>query len=444
MDHVSPSLTESAQEKLHRAMHQEAGAGKQGKRPIAFIFATVFLDLLGVGILIPVIPYLVQQYNHDALAVGLLSLSYSAAQFLAAPVLGALSDRYGRRPLLVLSVLGSALGYVMFGLAGSLAMLFVARIIDGFTGGNISIAQAYIADVTPPRDRAKNFGLIGAAFGLGFIIGPALGGALSQISLQTPAFVAGGLALVTAAFGFFVLPESLPTAQRKRGAITFAEINPIQQIGDAMQRPGLLPILLAIFAQNFAFAGLQTNFALFTLNRFGLGPQENAVLFTFLGIVGVFMQGFLVRRLVNRFNDRALAITGLVIMTAGFVATAFAPAVWTLYPTMALVSIGNALATPTLTNIVSKQASAREQGSILGATQSVNSLTRVFGPVWAGVTFDTLGAGAPYWSGALWIAAAAVAAAWYGRRRSGTPSLASTSPIMPGMTTETGGGMPAR
>ncbi|MGQ9813725.1 MAG: MFS transporter [Candidatus Roseilinea sp.] len=443
MNHTSPSTVEShrtgAQQHIYYDTPQKAGADKQRKRPIAFIFAAVFLDLLGIGILIPVIPYLVQQYSTDALMVGLLSLSYSAAQFVAAPVLGALSDRYGRRPLLVLSVLGSAIGYVVFGLAGSLAMLFLGRIIDGFTGGNISIAQAYIADVTPPKDRAKNFGLIGAAFGMGFIMGPALGGALSQISLHTPAFVAAGLSLITAAFGFFVLPESLPAEMRKRSAITFAEIDPIRQISNAAQRPGLGLALLAIFAQNFAFAGLQSNFAVFTFQRFGLGPQQNAVLFTFLGIVGVFMQGFLVRRLVNRFSDRNLAVAGLVIMTSGFAATAFGPAVWTLYPTMALVSIGNALATPTLTNIVSRQASAQEQGSILGATQSVNSLTRVFGPVWAGATFDTLGAGAPYWSGAIFIALAAAIAARYSRQRSNAP----TGAAITAATAETGGA-PAR
>ncbi|MCS7061991.1 MAG: MFS transporter [Anaerolineae bacterium] len=431
---------ETVAENTHRETYPEAGA--RGKRPIAFIFATVFLDLLGIGILIPVIPYLVQRYSNDALAVALLSLSYAAAQFVAAPVLGALSDRYGRRPLLVLSVLGSAIGYVLFGLAGSLAMLFVARMIDGFTGGNISIAQAYIADVTPPKDRAKNFGLIGAAFGLGFIMGPALGGLLSQISLHAPAFAAAFLSFVTAAFGFFFLPESLPPHQRKRAVITLAEINPVRQIGDTVQRAGMRPVLLAIFAQNFAFAGLQSNFGVFTFQRFGLGPQENAALFTFLGVIGVFMQGFLVRRLVNRFSDQRLAVAGLVIMMAGFAATAFAPAVWALYPTMALVSIGNALATPTLTNLVSKQAGAREQGAVLGATQSVGSLTRIGGPMWAGVTFDTLGPGAPYWTGALWIALAAVVALRHAHRRAA--QTAPVGSVLPGMSTEVGGGLPAR
>ena len=397
---------EPMMERLHHKMHQ--GAKPAGKGAIGFIFAAVFLDLLGAGILIPVLPYLVRQYSADALTLGLLALSFSAAQFIAAPILGALSDRYGRRPLLVFSVLGSGLAYFMFGLGGSLLVLFIARIIDGLTGGNISIAQAYIADVTPPKDRAKNFGLIGAAFGMGFIFGPALGGVLSNISLQAPAYAAGILSLVTAAFGFFVLPESLPVAQRKSGVFSLSEINPVKQLGEAFKRPSIRIILLAIFAQNFAFSGLQTNFSLFSLARFNMGPQENALVFTFIGVVGVIMQGFVVRKIVNKVSDNMLAIVGLTIMAAGFALTAFAPAIWVLFPALAGVSIGSALSTPTLTNLVSKQVSGREQGSILGTTQSVNALTRVFGPVWAGATFDTMGAASPYWTGALWLVAAAV------------------------------------
>ncbi len=406
MENVVHEQKEPMMDRVHHKMHQDAGAG--GNKAIGFIFAAVFLDLLGAGILIPVLPYLVRQYNSDALTVGFLSLSFAAAQFIAAPVLGALSDRYGRRPLLVVSVLGSGLAYFMFGLGGSLAVLFIARIVDGITGGNISIAQAYIADITPPKDRAKNFGLIGAAFGMGFIFGPALGGVLSNISLQAPAFAAGALSIITAAFGFFVLPESLLVAQRKTGTFSLSEINPVKQLGEALKRPNIRIILLAIFAQNFAFSGLQTNFSLFSLARFNLGPQENALIFTFIGVVGVIMQGFVVRKIVNKVSDNMLALVGLTIMAAGFVMTAFAPVVWTLYPALASISIGSALSTPTLTNLVSKQVSGREQGSILGTTQSVNALTRVFGPVWAGATFDTMGAGAPYWTGALWLVAAAL------------------------------------
>ena len=239
------------------------------------------------------------------MTVGLLALSFAAAQFLATPALGLVSDRIGRRPVLILSVLGSGLAYVVFGFAHALWLLFAARIVDGLTGGNISAAQAYIADVTPPSARAKNMGLIGAAFGLGFIFGPALGGLLARISLETPAFAAGGLSLVTAAFGYFVLPESLPPERRRREPLRLAELNPARQVGAALLRPELRPFLFALFALNFALSGLQTNFAVFTLTRFGLGPEQNAVIFSFLGIVAALMQGVVMRRLGGWFRGEA-------------------------------------------------------------------------------------------------------------------------------------------
>lgn len=381
------------------------------RKALAFIFITVCLDLLGVGILIPVIPFFVGQFNQDALMVGLLALSYSAAQFIASPALGLLSDRYGRRPVLLISVVGTGLGYFLFGFANALWLLFTARLIDGFTGGNISVAQAYIADVSSPKDRAKNFGLIGAAFGLGFIIGPALGGWLSQISLQTPAFVAGVLSLFTAAFGFFVLPESLPPERRQREPIALKELNPLRQVGDALRRPDLRRFLLANFAQNFAFSGLQTNFALFTFVRFGLGPQQNGGLFAYIGLVSGLMQGVITGLLVKRFNEQQLTIVGLGLMTLGYAGVALAPEAWTLYPAITLIAVGGGIAIPTLTSTISKRVSPRQQGSILGATQALSSLALTVGPVWAGVTFDYLGANAPYWTGAGWLVVAALLAA---------------------------------
>jgi MFS transporter, DHA1 family, tetracycline resistance protein len=376
------------------------------RRALWFIFAAVFLDLLGAGLLLPIIPYYVRQFDQDALTVGLLGLSFAAAQFLATPALGLLSDRVGRRPVLIFSVLGSGLAYLVFGLSHALWLLFLARIVDGLSGGNISAAQAYIADVTPPETRAKNMGLIGAAFGLGFIFGPAVGGLLARISLQTPAFVAGGLSLVTAAFGYFVLPESLPPERRRTEKIALRDLNPAKQVGAVLRRPDLRPSLLGLFALNFALSGLQTNFAVFTLTRFQLGPHENAYIFTFLGIVAALMQGVVVRRLVEWFRDRALALAGLAIMAGGLSLLAFSESLWMVYVAVAATAVGSALATPTLTGIVSRTVSSREQGTILGATQSLNSLTRVFGPVWAGLVFDFAGPGAPYWTAALVVVAA--------------------------------------
>lgn len=386
------------------------------RKAIAFIFITVLLDLLGAGILIPVIPFLVGQFNQDALMVGLLALSFYAAQFIATPALGSLSDRYGRRPVLIISVVGTGLGYFLFGFANTLWLLFAARLLDGFTGGNISVAQAYIADVSCSKDRAKNFGLIGAALGLGFIVGPALGGWLSQISLQTPAFVAGVLSLLAAAFGFFVLPESLPPERRLREPIALKELNPFRQVGGALRRPAMRRFLLASFAENFAFSALVTNFALFTFVRFGLGPQQNGAIFAYVGVVSALTQGLITGFLVKRFSEQRLIVVGLGLMTLGYAGLALAPGAWALYPVMTLIAFGKGIATPTLTSTISKQVSPREQGSILGATQALNSLALIVGPVWAGVTFDYLGANTPYWTGAGWLVVAALFAA--GRVRS--------------------------
>jgi len=378
------------------------------RNALLIVFLTVFIDMLGVGILIPVSPFLVQQYRNDALTVGLLSVSYSVFQFLAGPALGVLSDRFGRRPVLLISLLGTAIGYFIFGFAASLPVLFLSRILDGVTGANISTAQATIADVSKPEDRSRNFGMIGAAFGLGFILGPALGGLLSQISLQAPAFFAGGLSLLNVIAGYFILPETLPAERRTHGPITLAQINPFGSLTRAFAIPAIAPLLAATFAFNFAFAGLQSNFSLFTFARFNWGPGQNAALFAFLGIVGVIMQGFVVRKIGGRFGDRRLAIFGLSVQAIMYALLAFAPQGWMLYPVTGLVSVGNAMATPTLTGMVSNGVSPREQGMILGVVSSVNSLTRIFGPLWAGAAFDFVSPGAPYWTGALWIAAALV------------------------------------
>lgn len=385
------------------SLAQSPVAAPPSKGALGLIFATIFLDLLGVGILVPVIPFLVRQFDSDALTVGLLALSFSAAQFVCAPALGVFSDRYGRRPVLLLSLLGTAAGYFLFGMAGSLLLLFIARLIDGATGGNISAAQAYIADITPPQDRAKNFGLVGAAFGLGFIIGPALGGLLANISLSAPAYAAGILTLLTVTFSYFFLPETVGPETRRATRIAFTDVNPFTQGLAAMRRPELLPLLAAIFFLNFAFSGLQTNFAVYTFDKLGMGPEANAMVFAYIGVIAVFMQTVVIRRLTLRFSDRALAAAGLGLMALGFLATAFAYDSLTLYLASTLTPMGSGLTTPTLTSLLSREVTSREQGWILGASQSFASLARIVGPVWAGLVYDHIGQGAPYWTGSIWL-----------------------------------------
>ena len=239
---------------------------------LSFIFAVLLLDVMGLTLLFPVQAFVVRQYSADALMVALVPVLYAAAQFVSTPALGRLSDRFGRRPLLLLCLLGSAVGYFLFGLGGSLAVLFASRVLDGITGGNVSIASAYIADVSEPHERPKNFALVGMAFGLGFILEPALGGALSVISLAAPAYAAGALALLAAAVGWFVLPESLPLQKRDNRPLRAADLNPLASISQYVRRPviGRLLLVNALFA--FVFDGNNGIASLWLLDRFAITP----------------------------------------------------------------------------------------------------------------------------------------------------------------------------
>lgn len=374
------------------------------RRALIFIILTVFIDLLGVGVLMPVIPYLTARFRDDALTVGALSLAFSAAQFLALPVLGGMSDRLGRRAILLISLFGSGVGYVLFGVGGALWVLFLSRILDGATGGNISVAQAYIADISRQEDRAKNMGLIGAAFGIGFIIGPALGGVLSHISLETPAWAAAALCFANVAFGLFYLPESLPPERRKRTPLRLADWNPMRAVLRALVPPELRMLMLGSFAFSMAMGGMQSNFAVLTLKRFHYGPDDNAVVFAYLGLMAALGQGLLVRWAVPRTGEVQAARIGLALDVLGFAAIAYAPSPVWIYLSMTLTAMGNGLLGPTLTSLIAQRARAGEQGEVLGANQAIASLGRIAGPLIAGWTFDHISTGAPYWLGAASLA----------------------------------------
>ncbi len=408
------------------------------RSPLLFIFLTIFLDLLGAGMILPLLPYyvkLIEQADSPwimanlALIVGMLTAAFSLFQFLCAPVLGALSDRVGRRPVLLISLAGTGVAYVLLGLAEQfiglgavvfLGVLFFARILDGITGGNISTAQAYIADVTPPEERARGMGLIGAAFGLGFMLGPAFGGLLSTVSLSAPAFVAAALTFANVIFGFFKLPESLP--RERRVAVPLRQMNPLVRLRGVVGRTDIRPLLVGTLLLNIAFAGLQSNFAVFSAARFEYGPLEIAFLFAFIGAIAVVVQGFLIRRLVPRFGEARLAVVGLALMTLSFALIAVAPLAWMLYPAVGLLATGSGLATPSITSLISRRVEPQAQGSVLGGVQALTSLTMVVGPLFAGAMFDALGPTAPYLAGTLLVGSglAVIALALRSEQRSST------------------------
>jgi DHA1 family tetracycline resistance protein-like MFS transporter len=352
------------------------------RSPLVVIFVTVFIDLVGFGIVIPVLPYYVEgtKFNASPRMVGLLFASYSVMQLVFTPVLGRLSDKYGRRPILFLSLLGTSLGFFVLGFARTLWMLFVGRIIDGVTGGNISTAQAYIADVTSKEERAKGMGLIGAAFGLGFTFGPAIGGLLSKWGISVPFFFAGGMALANAALLYFTLPETVTPDHPARAS---AATGRWSQLFRALKNSRLAFVLTIYFLFVVAFSIMTTSFALFTMYRFGFDAAHNGYMFMFVGIVGAIIQGGLIGRLVKKFGELPLTVVGAFLFAASLLAIPFTSpqtGLLVLLAVGALFAVGNSFATPSLTSLASKSAGRGEQGGVLGVTQSVASLARAVGP----------------------------------------------------------------
>src|SRR5205085_1926316 len=281
----------------------------KGRSPLVIIFVTILIDAIGWSMIVPVLPRYAERFGASELVVGLLMSSYPIVQFPSAPILGRLSDRLGRRPVLLASLIGTAIGFGVMGLAPTLVWLFVGRIIDGITGGNISVAQAYIADVTPPEQRSRGMGIVGAAFGLGYICGPAIGGIMSPISLAAPFYFAAGLAAINAIALYFLLPESLSSQHR----IKVGERASIAQVFEEGGNWALKAILLTNFIVIVAFTLLTTSYALFAKHRFDFDVKHLGYMFAFVGVLGTVIQAGLIGKLSKLFGDRAVAITGMLI-----------------------------------------------------------------------------------------------------------------------------------
>src|SRR5437660_1537114 len=343
------------------------------RSPLLVIFITVFIDLVGFGIVIPVLPFYAEgtKFGATPREVGLLFASYSIMQLVFAPVLGRLSDKYGRRPILLISLLGTSVGFLILGFATTLWMLFLGRIIDGISGGNISTAQAYIADVTTKEDRAKGMGLIGAAFGLGFVFGPAIGGILSRWGINVPFLFAGGLAFANAILLYFTLPETVTADHPAR--VSAAGGRGWRQLINALRRPRLAYVLTIYFLGIVSFSIMTATFSLFMMFRLGYDAFHNGWIFAFVGVISAIIQGGLIGKLVKRFGEPLLIIIGALLFSASLFAIPFvtlASGLVTLLALGAVTAIGQALSAPSLSSLASKTASAGEQGGVLGVMQS--------------------------------------------------------------------------
>lgn len=379
------------------------------RSPLVFIFITVLVDLLGYGMMIPLLPYYVQAQHVGAIAAGAVGSLYALMQLISGPIIGELSDRYGRRPVLLVCLSGTALAYFFLGMANSLTLIFLAVALDGITGGNLTTAYAYIADITTPENRARGMGLVGAAFGLGLILGPALGGGLSAYGLSVPAFAACAIASANVMFGLLVLPESLPPEKRQVINETRA-LNWVAQLRGVMTLPAIRALLLAMFLLNLAFAGLQTNFPLFSQARFGWSSTHNGFFFAFVGMCAVLIQGVLFGKIQPRFGEKNLVIGGLGLMATSLAAIALAPQDWMVYPIAAIGALGSGTSIPSLTSLISQRVDASEQGRLMGGTQAILSLAMIVGPSIAGASFEMIAVIAPYWIGSLFAVSALIIA----------------------------------
>ncbi len=389
-----------------------------GKNRLLTIFLVVFVDLLGFSLILPLLPYYAQEFGASDILIGVLVAAYALAQLVGAPLLGRLSDKYGRRPILLVSIFGTAVGFLLLAWAEPLgralgttffgdnlaainlmvlAVLFFSRVLDGLTGGNISVAQAYISDVTDVSNRAKGLGMIGAAFGLGFIIGPAVGGSLSTFGFGVPAYVAAALAILNLVAVYFFLPESL-TAEKRAEIGALAQRTPVNfsSMMAAFTRPRVGPLLHVRFFFGLAFSMFQSIFALYaSKDPLQLDAQQTAYVLTYVGLLSVVIQGFAIGRLTQRFSERQLMLVAAISQAIGLLAWGLAPNLWTLLLVLIPIAFGGGILNTVINSALSKSVYPEEIGGTLGLAASVESLTRVIAPIAGGLLLARFGALGP-------------------------------------------------
>jgi DHA1 family tetracycline resistance protein-like MFS transporter len=395
----------------HREQNTEQAVDKHA---LLFGLISVFLCGIGFSIIAPIVPFLVQPYisspGEQAIVVTLLTSVYALCVFFAAPVLGALSDKYGRRPLLFLCFLGSAIGYIIFGIGGALWILFVGRIIEGITGGSISTIFAYFADIIPPEQRTKYFGWVSAVVGAGTIIGPTLGGLLAKFSYSAPMYFGAIITLLNVLYGFLYMPESLSKTNRLKD-IPLARLNPFTQLANILSMKSLQRLLISAFLLWIPNGSLQAVFSQFTMDTFSWKPALIGLMFSIMGFQDILSQGFIMPKLLLKLSDAQIAILGMVSEIIGYCLIALS-ALLSFYPLfiagMFIFGFGDSIFGPSFNGMLSKSVDASEQGRIQGGSQSIQALARMIGPIIGGQVYVSLGHAAPAFMGMILITAAAL------------------------------------
>jgi DHA1 family tetracycline resistance protein-like MFS transporter len=371
---------------------------------LGILFLVVFIDLLGFGMVIPVMPLYAERLGASEAATGWLSTSYSLMQFVFAPIWGRLSDRVGRRPVLLISIAMTAVAFFLYGVAGSFVVLLLSRLFAGAATANIAIAQAYVADVTPPEGRARGMGMIGAAFGLGFVFGPAVGGILSAHALSTPGYAAAALSAFNLVAAFFLLPEPMQrvAVARRRGRF--------EALLGELGKPRIRRLLVVYFLVTLGFSAMEATYAFLAERRYGLADRHVGYVFAYIGVIVVLVQGGLIGPLTRRLGEKRLLVAGAILQCLALAALPFASGLVGLLGASALLAVGSGLASPSLTSLLSKFSLAEDQGGTLGIGQSAAALGRIAGPL-SGTTSFAHWHAAPYVGGAALMGVAAVIAA---------------------------------